>query len=136
MNLKFGDILRSVTGILSFLFWAAGGAGCVLLALYEWLPEYQSSSDILTLIITIALFAGAAFFVLALFVSFSQIPKFLYVLFTLLSLACAVFPGVVLFIKNGTMPYLDFSITNAYWFWLAIGGSFLGFFFSIFTRKD
>ncbi len=135
-RLSLLDLLTSLSGILSLLFWAGSATGGILLNIYQWLPEYQSTSEIIALVIVIVLFAIAVFLVVALLVSLGRISKVVYIVLTLLSLACALVPGIVLFIQNGSMPYIDPSPMYFYWFWLAVGGSLFAFLFGLFIVRD
>ena len=135
-QLSLLDLLTSSAGILSLLFWAASAVDGILLNIAQWLPEYQLTSDILALVIMIVLFAIAVFLVVALLISLGRISKITYSVLTLLSLACALVPGIILFIQTGSMPYIDPSPMYFYWFWLAVSGSLFAFLFGLFIRRD
>lgn len=135
-RLSLFDLLTSLAGILSLLFWAASAVGGILLNINQWLAEYQSTSEIIALVIVIILFAITVFLVVALLVSLGRISKVVYAVLTLLSLACALVPGIVLFIQTGSMPYIDPTPMYFYWFWMAVGGSLFAFLFGLFIRRD
>jgi hypothetical protein len=135
-RLSLFDLLTSLAGILSLLFWAGSATGGILLNVYQWLPDYQLTSEILSLVIVIVLFAIAVFLAVALLVSLGRISKVVYAVLTLLSLACALVPGIVLFVQTGSMPYIDPTPMYFYWFWLAVGGSLFAFLFGLFIVRD
>jgi len=135
-DLSLLDLLTSLSGILSILFWAASATGGILLNIAQWLPEYQSTSEILALVIVIVLFAIIVFLAIALLVSLGRISKITYSVLTLLSLGCALVPGIILFIQTGSMLYIDPSPMYFYWFWLAVGGTLFAFILGLFIRRD
>ena len=140
------QIWSSGVGLGAMLFCAAGAAGAFLSAFFFWLPTYRnnigSSVEIFTLIMMIVMFAGAGFAAIALIFSIFGIPKIMWIIFALLTLACVVATAIVITVAfEGYFVYFDlgwyqFSSDTMFDFigmWIAAGGSLLAFILGIFV---
>ncbi len=150
------QIWSSAAGLLALLTYAATAVGGFFSGYFFWLQKIYPAAigtegEILVLIMTIVMFAAAGFAVLAILFSIFGIPKALWIIFTILSLACAV---AVALVVNLGLPHVvqslygfvpTFMYIQPEWisaelfdfigFWLAAGGSLLAMLFGIFTPK-
>ena len=94
------QIWSSGVGLGAMLFCAAAAAGGFLSAYFFWLPTYRNnigtSVEIFTLIMMIVMFAGTGFAAIALLFSIFGIPKIMWIIFALLTLACVIATAIVI----------------------------------------
>ena len=139
-------IWSSGAGILSLLFYLAALAGIVLQFIDLYLPQFQtyyleaSTPDTYVLIAFIVIIAGAFLGLLAVIISMFKIPKALWILFALGTLACVVvFPIIDIFGTLGTFLYIDPSSTTLMdfiGFWVGAGGALLAMIIGFFVPKE
>ena len=136
------QIWSSGVGLGALIFYAAAAAGGFLSAYFFWLPTYRSvigtQYEIYALIMMIVMFACAGFAAIAILFSVFGIPKVLWILFTIISLACVVATAIVIIVAfEGYFVYTDLGWyqANMYDFigvWMAAGGSLFAFILGIF----
>ncbi len=139
------QIWSSGVGLGAMLFYAAAAAGAFLSAFFFWLPTYRNLAgdqlEIFALIMMIVMFAGAGFGAIALIFSLFGIPKIMWILFALLTLACVVATAIVITVAfEGNFVYISLAWYQAstetmfdfIGVWLAAGGSLLAFILGLF----
>ena len=150
------QIWSSGAGLIALLFYLAGAVGGFLSGYFFWYQEIYPAAigtegEILVLIMMILMFAVAGFAVLAIFFSIFGIPKALWIIFAILSLACAIAPAIVLnfgvpqivqalYGFTPTFTYIQSEWINAQLYdfiglWLAAGGSLLAILLGIFVPR-
>ncbi len=135
-------VWTTVPGILGLLFMAAAAVGGILEGIYLWLPMYQLSSEVIALVMTILVFAGAGFAVLNIIISIFGIPKALWIVFAFLAFGCILAPALLIIIGlEGYFVYIDMGWyalipMDFIGFWLGAGGSLLAFLIGFFIPKD
>lgn len=142
-------VWTSFPGILGLLFMAAAVVGGIFEGIYFWLPLYQSSGgEVIGLVMTILVFAGAGFAGISIIISIFGIPKALWIVFAFLAFGCILAPvifiviiqfGLLLGLKIFIYIDLGWYVYNPYdfiGFWLGAGGSLLAFLIGFFIPKD
>jgi len=136
-------VWTSFPGILGLLFMAAAAVGGILEGIYWWLPMYQlSGGDVIGLVMTILVFAGAGFAGLNIIISIFGIPKALWIVFAFLAFGCILAPALLIIIAlEGYFIYASMVWYHAVpmdfiGFWLGAGGSLLAFLIGFFIPRD
>ena len=148
------QIWSSAAGLLAMLAYAAAAVGGFFSGYFFWLQKIYPAAigtegEILVLIMMIVMFAAAGFAVLAILFSIFGIPKALWIIFAILSLACAVAVAIVV---NFGLPHViqalygftpTFTYIQSEWisaelydfigFWLAAGGSLIAMIIGFFV---
>lgn len=136
-------IWSSAAGFSAMIFYLIGVAGAVLQFIAVYLPslqDYMGGGDLMGLIAFIVNIAIAFFAVLAIIISIFGIPKYLWMIFTFLSLVCVVVIPIVMLTMGNAFHYIDLAYfgTNALdfiGFWLGVGGTFFATFIGLFVPK-
>jgi len=140
------QIWSSGVGLGALIFYLAAVAGGFLSAYFFWLPTYRSliglELEIFALIMMIVMFAGTGFGAIAVLFSIFGIPKIMWIIFALLTLACVIATAIVVTVAfEGHFVYINLAwyqgstetMFDFLGFWLAAGGSLLAFILGIFV---